>query len=212
MACTICFFQTINRSYLLLLVILHRKLHTSQADLFGGPTSSLKQCYIKSLVDEVMSRGEASPASADDNHLLWLRGFMGRGELGPEKGTATGANGEGSSREASGTTTAGSWTWGPHLSVPTGGKPHHFFLWFSLLLYFFSLFLIIFLLNPHRAGPIGHQEPSQAKPSPAQPSGSSTLVSCKQANYQSITLLLFSSLLSLLLKHKPMIWWYESNP
>lgn len=60
------------------------------------------------LVDEVMSRGEASPASADDNHLLGLRGFMGRGEIGPEKGTATGANGGGSSREASGTTTAGS--------------------------------------------------------------------------------------------------------
>jgi hypothetical protein len=61
----------------------------------------------RDLVDEVIRRSEASPASTNDNHLLSLRGFIGRGKLGPGKAAATAAIDGGRSREASRTGTAG---------------------------------------------------------------------------------------------------------
>jgi hypothetical protein len=61
----------------------------------------------RDLVDEVIRRSEASPASTNDNHLLSLRGFIGRGKLGPGKAAATATIDGRRSREASRTGTAG---------------------------------------------------------------------------------------------------------
>lgn len=60
------------------------------------------------LIDEVMSGGETSPTSTDDDHLLSPRDFMRRGEIGPEKEAATTAIDGGRSWEASRMRTAGS--------------------------------------------------------------------------------------------------------